>query len=235
MTSSCLLSTCVLGCNVPSSLKSYTMTFPPYCFGTVFQHREAVSWAIVPSKILNKLDSKFLHYAFFFKVHTCNILLTSLLFFIFFCIYINRYIRTRSGQIQLGSICSFQIISKNLWATFWNTSISVWLLMSEVHWPLFSLSHLAESVGVSHCCPLHTACVLHCVQVFATPWTVAHQAPLSMGFPRQESWSGSPFPPPGDLPDPWIEPVSPVFPAVAGRFFTTEPPGKPHSGILNWV
>ena len=46
-----------------------------------------------------------------------------------------------------------------------------------------------------------------------TPWTVARQAPLSMGFPRQEYWSGLPFPPPGDLPDPGIEPESPAFEA----------------------
>ena len=59
---------------------------------------------------------------------------------------------------------------------------------------------------------------------FVTPWTVAHQAPPSIGFPRQESWSGLPFPSPGDLPDPGIEPASP---ALAGGFFTTEPPGKP--------
>ena len=57
-----------------------------------------------------------------------------------------------------------------------------------------------------------------------TPWTVAHQAPLSMGFSRQEYWSGLPFPPPGNLPDPGNEPISPEFPALAGRFFTTEPP-----------
>ena len=66
-------------------------------------------------------------------------------------------------------------------------------------------------------------CVLSRVRLFATPWTVAHQAPLSMGFPRQEYWSGLRFPPPGDLPNPGIEPASP---ALAGRFFTTEPPGK---------
>ena len=52
------------------------------------------------------------------------------------------------------------------------------------------------------------------------PWTVAHQAPLSLGFPRQEDWSGLPCPPPGDLPDPGIEPESP---ALAGGFFTAEP------------
>ena len=48
-----------------------------------------------------------------------------------------------------------------------------------------------------------------------------------MGFPRQEYWSGLPFPPPGDLPDPGIEPSCPVSPALGGRFFTTEPLGKP--------
>ena len=50
--------------------------------------------------------------------------------------------------------------------------------------------------------------VLSRVQLFGTPWTIARQAPLSMGFPRQEYWTGLPFPPPGDLPDPGIEPVS---------------------------
>ena len=64
------------------------------------------------------------------------------------------------------------------------------------------------------------------VQLFATPWTVAHQAPLSMGFSRQEYWSGLPFPPPGDLPDPGIEPACPVSLAMARVFFTTEPPAK---------
>ena len=58
-----------------------------------------------------------------------------------------------------------------------------------------------------------------------TPWTVAHKAPMSMGFPRQQYWNGLPFPSPEGLPDPGIEPTSP---ALAGRFFTTEPPGKPH-------
>ena len=58
---------------------------------------------------------------------------------------------------------------------------------------------------------------------FATPWAVAHKAPLSIGFPRQDYWSGLPFPSPADLPDLGIKPVSP---ALAGRFFTAEPPGK---------
>ena len=63
--------------------------------------------------------------------------------------------------------------------------------------------------------------------LFATPWTVVLQAPLSLGFSRQEYWSGLPFPAPGDLPNPGTEPVSPVSPALAGQVFTTEPPGKP--------
>ena len=57
------------------------------------------------------------------------------------------------------------------------------------------------------------------------PWTVAHQAPLSMGFSRQEYWSGLLFPPPGDLPDSGKEPRS--VSCIAGRFFTTVPPRKP--------
>ena len=61
---------------------------------------------------------------------------------------------------------------------------------------------------------------------FATPRTGAHQAPLSTGFSRQEYWSELPFPTPGDLPDPAIEPASPASPALAGGFFTTAPPGK---------
>ena len=66
------------------------------------------------------------------------------------------------------------------------------------------------------------------VRLLATFWTVAHQASLSMGFPRQEYWSGLQFPPPRDLPDPWIKPTSPTSPALAGMFFTAIPsPGKP--------
>ena len=56
---------------------------------------------------------------------------------------------------------------------------------------------------------------------FATAWTVAHQAPLSVEFFRQEYWSGLSFPSPGDLPDPGIKPLFPVSLALAGGFFTT--------------
>ena len=68
---------------------------------------------------------------------------------------------------------------------------------------------------------------LSCVWFFATPWTVACQSPLSLGFSRQESWNGLPFPTPMDLPDPAIEPVSAASPELASRFFVTVPLGKP--------
>ena len=69
----------------------------------------------------------------------------------------------------------------------------------------------------------HYVCMLSCVshvQLFLILWTVAHQAPLSMGFSRQEYWSGLPCPPPGDLLNPEIKPTSLESPALAGRFFT---------------
>ena len=64
-------------------------------------------------------------------------------------------------------------------------------------------------------------CVLSRIQLLVILGTIARQAPLSMGFPRQEYWSGLPFSPPGDLPDPGISPESPASPALAGGFFTT--------------
>ena len=68
----------------------------------------------------------------------------------------------------------------------------------------------------------HTCTRAHSVMSdFATVWTVAYQAPLSMGFSRQEYWSGLSLPSPGDLPDPGIEPTSVTYPALAGRFFIT--------------
>jgi len=104
--------------------------------------------------------------------------------------------------------------------TFWPTDLSFpWLMM----W-------------------LH-ACVLSCfsrVWLFATPWTVAHQAPLSMRFSRQEYWSGLPFPPPENLPDPGIKPTSPAAPALQADSLPLSHQGSPlmwlHPGkpILSW-
>ena len=74
--------------------------------------------------------------------------------------------------------------------------------------------------------PLEKGKATHsCILAWRIPWTVGHQAPPSMGFSRQEYWSGLPFPSPGDLPDPGIEPGSPALQADA---LTSEPPGKPN-------
>ena len=70
------------------------------------------------------------------------------------------------------------------------------------------------------------------VQLFATLWTIAHPAPLSLGFSKQEYWRGLPFPPPGDLPHPGMKLASP---ALAGGFFTTVPPGKGVDGSLKCI
>ena len=84
----------------------------------------------------------------------------------------------------------------------------------EVLWPLLQEKIYAYNEVKS----------LSRVQLFVTPWTVAYQAPPSMGFSRQEYWSGLPFPSPGDLPDPGIEPRSPTLQADP---LTSEPPGNP--------
>ena len=90
----------------------------------------------------------------------------------------------------------------------------------------FQLPLMAHSLRVtisSYAC----LWVLSHIRLFATPWTAAHQTPLSMGFPQQGYYSRLPFPSPWDLPGPGIEPVSSGSPALADRFFTAEPPGKP--------
>ena len=74
----------------------------------------------------------------------------------------------------------------------------------------------------SHCCFVAKSCPT----LLRPPWTVAHQVPLSMGFPRQEYQSGLPFPPPGDLPNPGIELKSPALDVGS---LPSEPPGKQHS------
>ena len=88
-------------------------------------------------------------------------------------------------------------------------------IQSSPHWQL-GVSFSLTVVLVTQSCP-----------TLVTPWTVARQAPLSMGFSRQEYWTGLPFPPPGNLPNPGIEPVSLASPALASGFFTTAPPGSP--------
>ena len=98
--------------------------------------------------------------------------------------------------------------------------------------PFYTHPSLPNLSTQNHCHPIRervktNACsaTLSCLTV--TPWTVAHQAPLSMGFLRQEYWNGLPFPPPGDLPNSGIEPTSLASPTLAGGFLPTVPPGKP--------
>ena len=85
---------------------------------------------------------------------------------------------------------------------------------------------------------LRVCCSFSRVQLFETPWTLARQAPLSMGFSRQEYWSGLPCPLPGDLLNPGIKPTSLMSPVLAGGFFTTRVTWEaplPASRVLNWV
>ena len=124
---------------------------------------------------------------------------------------------------------SFQPLS---WTPFYPICIKIfgyWIfpiqqkLLDRKKLPCLSfIPLLPPSVCVSVC-----VCVLNCSVIadsFATPWTIAHQAPLSMGFPMQEYCSGLTFPPLLDLPTPGIEPMSPAFPALTGGFFIIEPP-----------
>ena len=106
----------------------------------------------------------------------------------------------------------------------WNITVCVsgksqfWLYIGTVSLTCFSLLLLL--------CACMLSC-FSCVWLFATLWTV-RQAPLSMGFSRQQYWNGLPCPPPGDLPDPGIKPASLTFPALAGRFFTTSTTWEAH-------
>ena len=93
--------------------------------------------------------------------------------------------------------------------------------------------HLKTSDTASGC-QLMCICVLSRSVMFdsVTAWTVAHLAPLTMGLFWQEYWSGLPCLPPGDLPNPGLKRVSPLVPALADRFFTTAPPGKPQNVFI---
>ena len=95
-----------------------------------------------------------------------------------------------------------------------------------------SFSHQIGVTGIRFTITVQTTMIWMGAQsclTLVTTWTVAHQVPLSMGFSRQEYWSGLPFPSPGDLPDPGIEPTSPALQADS---LPPESPGKPHT-LLN--
>ena len=101
-------------------------------------------------------------------------------------------------------------------------------------WPT-PMKFLQPTWSCAPMCVCVCVCVCVCksfshVWLFVTPWTVAHQTPLSMGFSRQEFWSGLSFPSPGDLPDLGIQPISPAFPADS---LLSEPPGKPCAPVTS--
>ena len=83
-------------------------------------------------------------------------------------------------------------------------------------------------------CAYTQSCLSH-VLLFAITWTVAHKAPLSMGFSRQEYWSELPWPPPGDRPDPGMKSVSLMSPTLQADFLPSEPPGKPYTEIIETI
>ena len=152
---------------------------------------------------------------------------------------LNLYFKTIGHCTQvLISVCKFLCLSSvnprpSLWSSSW-FQVHVPGTVSQV--TLMKLPAFPNAQCPNG--PLDTQCTLRVLTSYlrecmlsrptsATPGTVAHQAPLSMRFSRQEYWSGLPFPLPGDLHDPRLEPSSLAYPALAGRFCITMPPGKP--------
>ena len=140
-----------------------------------------------------------------------------------------------------GGLSSLMAVFKSLnlclWVSSWGFSQhGIWL---PPEWMTQDRARLQDSnkmkvfnnLCLKVTCHLCVCCVF-IVLLFVTPWTAAYRAPLSMGFFRQEYWSGLPFPPPGDLPDSGIKPVSLMSPVLADRFFTTVPPGKPIASVI---
>ena len=125
------------------------------------------------------------------------------------------------------SLCCFVIKPRFVYLTHKQTEPSEWsqtngsIRVRSTERVLNWVSTNREDVGLKVKVKVKS---LSPVRLFATLWTVAYQAPLSMGFSRQECWSGLPFPSPGDLPDPGVKPRSPALQADA---LPSEPPGKP--------
>ena len=117
---------------------------------------------------------------------------------------------------------------------------SIWEFGDRLQFTVFTSGILLMAIPWGCCCFLNYSLLLwfsHCVWLFWIPWIVAHQAPLSMEFSRQEYCSGLPVLPPGDLSNPGVEPTSP---ALASRSFTAEPPGKPtlqynNISLFKWI
>ena len=124
------------------------------------------------------------------------------------------YQETATYSSQEKIIYSISLISVSL--------VPIWDDESSLNYCGKHFIMYVSQITILYTLNLYTVCVcvFTCVQLFATPCTVAHQAPLSMEFSRQGYWSGLPFPPPGDLPDLGIELASFASPALTGGFFT---------------
>ena len=110
-----------------------------------------------------------------------------------------------------------------------------WLNVGYLSFPsnIFLLQNIEHKIWVHQVIKIQNKVLscFSCIWLFASPWTIAHKPPLSKGFSRQKYWSELPHPPPGDLPNPGTDPMYPASPALAGRFFTIEPPGKEHPAV----
>ena len=128
-------------------------------------------------------------------------------------------------QIQQGT----RQVRKNLLC--WAPSAGEIYILAVNYFPFFG-GGVGHSLSILYFCAVCCAHSLSQDQLFGTPGTIACQAPLSMGFPRQEYWNGLLFLIPGDLPNPGIEPMSPASLALAAGFFNTMPPGESMLSVL---
>ena len=153
--------------------------------------------------------------------------------FIFWCISFQPFVCTQNllniWYHAMNTVCIL-----TFHRTFYFKSLSLLLNISPnlfcFHSSVF-FSFFKNWVIVCMCVCVCALLLSH-VWLFVTPWTVAHQASLSMGFPRQEYWSGLPFPLLRDLPDPGIKPMSPASPALWADSLPVEPPGKPKVQLI---
>ena len=123
-------------------------------------------------------------------------------------------------NINFSAVLKVRISSWRTVLSFNSKQILTWMLQHK--------RNVEKGVILTGCA---LCAVLHHVWLFATPWTVAHQTPLPMGFSRQEYWSRLPFSPSGDLPKPRKKPVSLVSPTLASGFLTAKPPERDESWV----